>query len=131
MAEHATDEPRSNWMVAGVLAIGLLGAAIGGAFAWAVFFSGSDPDPETHTFVVEAGTGDRLARGEQVDLMPTEVRMAVGDTLVIRNDDDRTYLVGPYIVRAGEELSQTYQSPQVLIGECSLASSGQIQIVVT
>jgi hypothetical protein len=85
----------------------------------------------TRTFVVEAGTGERLDRGEVVELMPTEVRLGVGDTLVIRNDDERDYTVGPYRVRAGEELEQTFQRPQTLVGECSLSGTGEVRIVVT
>lgn len=125
----AADEPRSNWLIAGVVAVGLLGAVIGGVFAWAIL-QGGDGGAETHVYVVEAGTGSRLDAGEAVELMPTEVRLSVGDTLVIRNDDDRDYTVGPYTVRAGEELTQTYYSPQVLVGECSLSGSGEVQIIV-
>ncbi len=84
----------------------------------------------TRTFVIEAGTGARLDAGEQVELMPTEVRLGVGDTLVLRNEDDRDYSVGPYLVRAGETIEQTFRRPQVLVGECSLSGTGEIRIVV-
>lgn len=130
MDDTVADEPRSGWLLAGVLAVGLLGAAIGGVFAWAVLLSGDSTDAQTHTYVVEAGTGARLDAGETIDLMPTEVRLSVGDTLVIRNEDDREYMVGPYNVRAGEEITQTYFTAQVLVGDCSLSGSGEVQIIV-
>lgn len=128
--EPADDEHSSSWMVAGVLAVGLVGALIGGLFAWAVFMGDDTSTAETHTFLVEAGTGSRLDQGAQIDLMPTEVRLAVGDTLEIRNEDDRDYMVGPYMVRAGETLRQTFHRAQILVGDCSLSGSGQIQIIV-
>jgi hypothetical protein len=84
----------------------------------------------TRTFVIEAGTGARLDAGEAVELMPTEVRMSVGDTLVLRNDDDRTYMVGPYTVRPGETVEQTFHRPQTLVGACQLSGSGEVRIVV-
>lgn len=124
------DRARSGWLVGGVVAIGLVGAVIGGVFAWALLLGGGGTGPVTHTYVVEAGTGARLDQGVQIDLMPTEVRLAVGDTLVIQNDDDRDYMVGPYSVRAGETIEQTFQRAQILVGECSLSGSGEVQIIV-
>jgi hypothetical protein len=85
----------------------------------------------TTTYLIEAGTGDRLDRGEVVELMPTEVRLSVGDTLVIRNADDRDFVVGPYLVRSGETVEQTFQRAQTLVGECTLSGTGEIRIVVT
>jgi hypothetical protein len=111
--------------------------AVGGVFVVVVvsvvlavvLLSGSDAT--TRTYVISAGTGARAEAGEEIDIMPTEVELAVGDTIVIRNEDDREYTVGPYLVRAGEEVRQTFQRPQVLVGECSLSGSGEIRIVVT
>ncbi len=121
---------RSGWLVAGVMAAGVVGVVLGGVFAWLLLIGGGDGDPVTQTYVVEAGTGARLDQGVQIDLMPTEVRLAVGDTLVIRNEDDRDYMVGPYSVRAGETIEQTFHRPQILVGECSLSGSGEVQIIV-
>jgi hypothetical protein len=129
MTADAESRSGSGWLVAGMLGVALVGALVGGVFAWALLV-GNGPEPETHTYVVEAGTGALLDRGVVVELMPTEVRLAVGDTLVIRNEDDRDYVVGPYSVRAGETVEQTFQRAQVLVGECSLSGTGEIQIIV-
>jgi hypothetical protein len=83
------------------------------------------------TYVVPAGTADKVAQGEKIEIMPQEVRLEVGDSLVIRNDDDTTALVGPYVVKSGTTLTQKFQRPQYLVGECSISGSGEIKIIVT
>lgn len=90
-----------------------------------------DRAPETVTFVVPPGTAADLAAGKEIDLMPPEVAMEVDDTIVVRNDDDETATVGPFTVRPGETLTQTFRSPMTLVGECSLSGTGEVKIVVT
>ncbi len=63
--------------------------------------------------------------------MPSEVPMRVGDTIVVRNDDVETATVGPFTVRPGETLTQTFRSPMTLVGECTLSGTGEVEIVVT
>ena len=89
-----------------------------------------DDDPETITYVVPAGTSEKLFFGETVEIMPTEVYLDVGDTLVIRNEDSQTMAVGPFTVRGGETLEQTFSRPQTLIGECSLSGTGEIKLII-
>lgn len=114
------------WLIATVGGVVLVVVVVAGLVMWSL--AGG---PETHRFTIDAGTGARIDAGEVVELMPTEVRLSVDDTLVIENDDDRDFMVGPYLVRAGETVEQTYRSPQVLVGECSLSGSGEIRIVVS
>lgn len=104
-------------VVAGVLVVRLL--------------SPEEAAGRTATYVVPAGTADRVAQGEKIEIMPREVRLDVGDSLVIRNDDDQTALVGPYTVKAGSTLTQKFRRPQYLVGECSISGSGEIKIIVT
>jgi hypothetical protein len=92
---------------------------------------GGDDGGETVTYVVPEGTAERGYLGETVDIMPPEVLMSVGDTLVIRNDDTQTATVGPFTVRPGETLEQRFQRPQTLIGDCTLSGTGEIKIIVT
>ncbi len=85
----------------------------------------------TVTFVVPAGTAAKAAKGESIQIMPSVVRLDVGDSLVIRNDDVQTAAVGPYTVKAGATLTQKFKRPQYLVGECSISGSGEIKIIVT
>ena len=79
---------------------------------------------------VPAGTAERIAAGEEVELLPRTLEVSVGDTLEIHNLDDTPHDVGPYSVAAGQTLRQTFTSPGTLQGLCTLHPSGEITIVV-
>lgn len=110
--------------IVSLVAVVVLGAAI------ATLVTGGD-EATTVTYVVPEGTAKKVFFGETVDIMPAEVNLSVGDTLVVRNDDVQTATVGPFTVRPGETLEQRFQRPQTLIGDCTLSGTGEIKIVVT
>jgi len=118
-----------GWAIPVVLAVVAIVALVAIGMSIATLVGGGSQ--ETVTFVVPDGTTERVFFGESVEIMPNEVRMRVGDTLVVRNDDIETVTVGPFTVRAGETLTQEFRRPQTLIGECTLSGSGEIKIIVT
>jgi len=79
---------------------------------------------------VPLGTAAKIAAGETVELLPSRLEFAVGDTLEIRNHDLEAHDVGPYNVAAGQSLTQTFASPGVLQGICTLHPEGEVTIVV-
>lgn len=79
---------------------------------------------------VPLGTAARLAAGENVELLPQRLELKVGDRLEIRNHDTEAHEVGPYTVPAGQTLVQSFSSPGVLQGACSLHPDGEVVIVV-
>jgi plastocyanin len=79
---------------------------------------------------VPAGTAERMAAGEEIELLPRTLRVSVGDRLRIVNHDDQAHEVGPYAVAAGQTLEQTFTSPGTLEGLCTLHPSGAITIEV-
>ncbi len=81
--------------------------------------------------VVPLGTQERLDRGEDVVVMPAELRFEVGDTLVIRNEDVVDQSVGPYKVRAGQEFELRYGAPGHYVGMCPLTEGKTYEIVIT
>lgn len=89
------------------------------------------PEPEVLEIVVPAGTAERLARGEEVRVMPSVLRFRVGDTLRIRNEDSVPQSVGPYQVMAGGEFSLTYGAPGRFEGICPLSEGDTYEIIVT
>jgi plastocyanin len=99
----------------------------------AVAMAGCGPEREGETleFVVPAGTGDRLAMGETVTIMPSELTFRVGDTIRIRNEDRFPQSVGPYLVAAGEVFELKYGSPGTYEGYCPLSEGETYRIVVT
>lgn len=85
----------------------------------------------TYEYLVPAGTGDALDRGEVVEILPPELEAKVGEVIRIINEDDRGHVVGPFYVGAGETLVQRFASPGVFQGNCTVHPSGQFELRVT
>ena len=134
-SEPGTTEPvplRARGWGIPLLLTAMVALVLGGvAVAIVAATGGSGGKAETVTYVVPKGTAEELYLGKTINIMPPQVDLDVGDTLVIRNDDVQTATVGPFTVRAGETLTQTFRRPQTLIGECSLSGTGEVKIVVT
>lgn len=127
-------EPKSgrSGKIAGlVLGVVLLGVVIAG-IAFIMFGdSGSSRQGEQYTITVPDGTGTRIDAGELIELMPADLQLGINDTLVIDNQDERTHLVGPFTVRAGETLNHKFTQAGVYSGVCSIHPSGQVTITVS
>lgn len=106
-------------------AILMVGAAI--AVAW-VLLAG---DPAEYRVLIPAGTGRQIDAGEPIELIPADLRLDVGTTFVVQNDDDRAHEVGPFSVRAGEVLTYRFDRPGVYQGTCTVHPAGQVTITVT
>lgn len=85
----------------------------------------------THSFVVPAGTGERLDRGDKIEIVPRTLEVKVGDSLIIRNEDSRTHTVGPVVVRAGESAEQNFTRPGVVEGECTVHPDDKFTIRIS
>lgn len=119
-------------------AVGVLAVA---ALGWSMAACDGDPptpdiaraeaaDAADHEFHIPAGTGDRIDRGERVEIIPAELEVRVGEVIRIVNDDDRGHVIGAFYVGAGETLSQRFASPGELAGECSVHPSGSFTLTV-
>ena len=86
--------------------------------------------PQEYRVTVPAGTGERIAKGETVELIPRDLDLSVGDTMIIVNQDSRNHTVGPFAVRAGETLTYTFSNAGVFKGACSVHPSGEVTITV-
>jgi len=92
--------------------------------------SASEETEFEHDFVIPAGTGDRLVAGQTVDVLPGELTVRVGEAIRIVNNDERGHQVGVFYVGAGESLTQRFNSPGTLQGECDVHSSGAFTLIV-
>jgi plastocyanin len=82
------------------------------------------------SYVIPAGTGERIDRGQPVDVLPAEIDARVGQVIRIVNEDSRGHLVGPFYVGARETLTQRFASPGSFTGRCSVHPSGDLRLVV-
>lgn len=80
--------------------------------------------------VVPKGTQARMDAGEEIVLFPRRLEVGVGDRIAITNDDSASHQVGPYIVGSGQQIVQTFSSPGIIEGICTLHPSGEVTIVV-
>jgi hypothetical protein len=90
----------------------LAAMAIGIALAWAMseaafvlLKDSSDHAPQQVELVIPAGTAARVAAGEAVPALPPDLVFVVGDTLVVKNDDDTSHQLGPVWVPPGASAS--------------------------
>ncbi len=81
-------------------------------------------------YQIPAGTGAAIDDGERVSIMPSDLRVRVGDILEITNDDDRGHTIGPFFVGAGEVLRQEFTSPGRFEGLCTIDPDGEIVVTV-
>jgi plastocyanin len=85
---------------------------------------------ETIEVDVPPGTNARIEAGEQIALLPRELVVEVGDSLVVRNRDVAVHEVGPYIVGPGDTIRQTFTDVGEIEGLCTLHPSGRVRILV-
>lgn len=86
--------------------------------------------PFDHDLVVPLGAAELVAAGETVPGFPGSLTARVGETLRIRNLDDRPVVIGPFALRAGETLTQRFTRPGALTGYCALHPDRSFRLVV-
>ncbi len=92
----------------------------------------SDPGIEEPTFeyVIPEGSGDLIAQGEPLDILPREIVANVGETIAIHNEDTIAHSLGPWFVGPGEVLRQRFLTVGVYEGACSVHPSGAFTVTV-
>lgn len=83
-----------------------------------------------HDFTIPAGTAERIDAGEQIEIVPRELTVAVGESIRIVNDDVEGHVVGVFFVGSGETMTQRFTAPGELSGACSVHSDGEFTLTV-
>jgi plastocyanin len=84
-----------------------------------------------HEYVIPMGTGDRVAAGEVVSVLPARIDAKVGQAIRLVNQDKWGFAAGPFYVGANETLTQTFVSEGEYEGACTLHPSGKLVVKVT
>lgn len=119
--------PWTNAPIVVLFAWTLAGCGLASGGAETATGGGEEP---TFEFVVPVGSGERIARGEVLDILPREIETQVGDSIVIRNEDTVAHRLGPWFVGAGETLRQRFLTVGVYEGACTVHPDGAFTVVV-
>ena len=85
----------------------------------------------TFEYVVPYGTSVKIDQGQQVDLMPQQLDVKVGDSIRITNRDGRDYMIGPFFVTAGSTVAMRFTQAGQLSGICQMNPEGEFLINVS
>jgi plastocyanin len=111
-----------------------LGGATGGSgngSSGALKIAGADDATEfAYDFTIPPGTSDQIAAGQDVEIVPAELVVKVGEAIRIVNNDSEDHVVGVFFVASGETLTQRFNSVGVLEGECDVHPSGSFTLRV-
>ncbi|MGE3960392.1 MAG: hypothetical protein AB7F65_01755 [Dehalococcoidia bacterium] len=96
------------------------------SFAWWLLL----PDARVVPLHIPGGTAAAVARGEDVAVIPEQLELRQGDTLVVRNADDQVHRIGSEMVPPARTVyiavTRALLSGQSLL--CSIHPSGAIGI---
>jgi hypothetical protein len=109
----------------------LAAAALAIVVLWAMFA----PIPagsREQLFEIPAGTYERRAAGDKVEILPTEIRLTLGvkDMLVLRNLDKVPQTFGPVLIMPGQSFRMPFGVAGDVQFECTAHASGHMRIVV-
>jgi plastocyanin len=113
-----------------LLAAAVLAAALG-ATAWAAL-APVRFDSREAVFEIPEGTWARRMAGDDVEILPAQVRLTVGlqDVLVLRNRDEVPQTFGPTVLMPGQSFSLPFEVASTYSFACTAHASGQMTVVV-
>ncbi|MEJ0086182.1 MAG: hypothetical protein WDO72_10895 [Pseudomonadota bacterium] len=114
----------------GIIAWAPIGAAVA-VLAWAGFAPITLPTHE-ELFEIPNGTYARRMKGDQVEILPSQIRLTLGlnDVLLLRNLDDVPQVFGPTIMMPGQSLRLPFEKASRYDFACTAHASGQMTILV-
>jgi len=121
-----TAPPRRRWLIALVF-------SIAAALIVVVPLTLSQlisTNEQTYTFIIPAGTAQRVANGEELRIIPENLKMRLRDRLVLINEDSEMHQVASIVIGSGERIETRFSEAITVTGFCSLHPSGQINIRV-
>lgn len=108
------------------IACALLAALLYGAFAPLRYPS------RDQLFEIPNGTFARRMKGEQLEILPAEVRLTLGvqDVLLLRNRDSVPQVFGPVLVMPGQDFRLPFEQAGDYPFACAAHASGQMMVRV-
>jgi hypothetical protein len=109
----------------------LLAASALGATAWAALTPISSASRD-EIFEIPQGTWARRMAGDQVEILPSVIRLTLGvrDVLVLRNLDDVPQIFGPALMMPGQSFRLPFEVASSYQFACTAHASGQMTVIV-
>jgi hypothetical protein len=107
-------------------------AAVGvGAIGWAAF-APVHVDSREKVFAIPEGTWARRRSGDNVDILPSQIRLTLGlqDVLLLKNSDVVPQTFGPALLMPGQNFRLPFEVASDYQFACTAHSSGQMTVVV-
>lgn len=84
------------------------------------------------TYVIPAGTQQRIAAGDETVSFPDEISLTVGlrDTIIINNRDDVVHAFGPFIIGPQATFTKRFDNPVTYHAACTFHQDEQMRLVV-
>lgn len=133
----AAPRRRRTWPALLAFAVPIVAALVAVVALWGVVGDDGESAPvrpvgTTYTYVIPAGTAQKMANNQFVDdILPEFVNLKVGDSIVVDNQDSATHTFGPITVRANETTSTDFINPGIYFGLCTVGTHDSITIQVT
>jgi hypothetical protein len=116
------------WLVLGGVA---LASVLLGLLGWAALTPVESPSRE-EVFEIPQGTWTRRMAGQNVEILPNEIRLTLGvrDVLLLKNHDDVPQIFGPTLMMPGQSFRLPFTTASVNQFACTGHASGQMTITV-
>lgn len=99
----------------------LIGLVLGAAISEIpfLFLRETARPPQEVVLVIQDGTAEKVARGEQPPSIPDEMTFVVGDTFIIKNEDSVDHKLGSLWIPARSSAQMALEQEASLAFECS------------
>lgn len=87
-------------------------------------------EPTTIEFQIPAGTAQLMRDGENPQILSSDMRFVVGDTLKVINNDNENHQLGPLYIPANSSASLKLDTEENLIVECSFESTKFVGLTI-
>lgn len=115
----------SAWLVAFAI-------ALAGGIGWAAFAPVPLPASREEAFIIPEGTWQQRRSGNNVDILPSQIRLTLGmnDVLYLKNQDTVPQTFGPTLLMPGQGFRLPFEVASEYQFACSAHRSGQMTIIV-
>ena len=102
-----------------------------GAIGWAAF-TPIQVDSREKVFAIPEGTWARRRAGDDVDILPSQIRLTLGldDVLLLKNRDVVPQTFGPALLMPGQNFRLPFEVASDYQFACTAHSSGQMTVIV-